>query len=137
MSISMIQALAAQPDQSLHDKNPAWAWFLCVQRMGQLPAQAVATPLTGSKTPAAEGLVPVESAPGDRQVAVVVDGAAFGDAGVGPRPAIAADGLIAADCALLDGGGRAVDIEAAAVGPAVGRVVASPCQVVADGAGGD
>ena len=79
---------------------------------------------TAVATAAGEGLVLVEGASGDREGAIAVDAAAFGVADVRPGPAVAADGLIAADGAPLHGGGRSEDIETAAIGPVIGRVVA-------------
>ena len=79
---------------------------------------------------AGEGLVLGECASGDGDGAKAVDAASFGVADVWPRPAIAAGGLIAAEDAPLHGRTKPIDIETAAVGPVIGRVVASADHVV-------
>ena len=71
---------------------------------------------------AGESLVLGEGASRDGDGAEGVDAAAFGVADVRPGPAVAADGLIAADGTPRQGGGRTKDIQSAPVGPVVGRV---------------
>ena len=82
-------------------------------------------------------LVLGEGASGDGESAKAVDAATFGVADVWPGPAVAANGLIAADGAGPHCGGRSKDIQSAPIGPVIRRVVAAADLIAGDGGGGD